>query len=94
MRIFYLFTAIAAVCADGDVRLNVGEDYDYFYGETAFDDSYYVDGDSGAGLQRGRVEVCNATTQEWGVVCDESWSDLDASVVCQQIGFSPYGTCA
>lgn len=79
------------ICSDGDLRLNVGEDYEYLYGDAMYDDAYYISGVGGNGLKRGRVEVCNATTQTWGTVCDDSWSDLDASVTCQQIGFSPFG---
>jgi hypothetical protein len=71
--------------------LNVGEDYDYFYQNTVYDEAYYVDESRGSGLLRGRVEICDGDTQEWGTICDVSWSNLDASVVCQQLGYSRYG---
>ena len=36
----------------------------------------------------GRVEICVKET--WGTVCDDEWGDGDASIVCNQLGFSPW----
>ena len=40
-------------------------------------------------LARGRVEVCQ--NGSYMTLCSDSWKDKDASVVCQQLGFSQYG---
>ena len=40
-------------------------------------------------LMHGAVEVCINGT--WGSICSNYWNNNDASVVCRQLGYSPYG---
>ena len=39
----------------------------------------------GSSRNEGRVEVC--IRRAWGTICDDSWSNTDAGVVCRQLGY-------
>ena len=39
--------------------------------------------------ERGRVEVC--LNETWGTICASDWGNMEASVACRSLGFSPFG---
>ena len=44
---------------------------------------------NGSSVREGRLEVC--LNNAWGTVCEDGFSDTDASVVCGQLGFDREG---
>ena len=44
---------------------------------------------NGSIAAEGRVEICINNT--YGTICDDFWDSQDASVVCQQLGYSTEG---
>ena len=46
----------------------------------------------GSNQYEGRVEIC--INDQWGAVCDDSWDNTDATVVCRQMGYAYTGSKA
>ena len=44
---------------------------------------------NGESMLEGRVEVCHGGS--WATICDSFWSSVDASIVCQQLGYPSDG---
>ena len=44
----------------------------------------------GANPLEGRIEICQSN--EYGTVCDDFWDELEAKVVCKQLGYTENGT--
>ena len=43
----------------------------------------------GVGPFEGRIEYCS--NGQWGTICDNSWDNRDAAVVCRQLGYPSTG---
>ena len=43
----------------------------------------------GTAPTEGRVELC--WNRNWGTVCHDLWGNVDATVVCRQLGYSTIG---
>ena len=43
----------------------------------------------GSDKYEGRVEIC--INDAWGTVCDDFWGNVDAAIVCQQLGYDASG---
>ena len=44
---------------------------------------------NGRAVNNGRLEICY--NNQWGTVCDNSFSNTDARVVCRQLGYPVIG---
>ena len=74
-----------ATCVEGDVRLGIGTFSDFYISISELNEYYFIKDE----LARGRIEVC--VGGRYGAISDTNWDSEDASVICSQLGFSPYG---
>ena len=67
------------------MRLGIGTFTDFYTSINELEEYYFIKDE----LARGRVEVC--VGGRYGTISDTNWDSEDASVICSQLGFSPYG---
>ena len=72
-------------CLEGVVRLLVEDGTEFYLSQNELEDFYFIKDQ----LARGRMEVC--TDGQFITVCNNPWTNMEASVVCSQLGFSQYG---
>ncbi len=82
--------SFTAPCFEGSVRL-VPEQVESGEIPSFYDDPEGIPGHylTKQQVSTGRVEVCIQGT--YGTVCDAGWGNKEASVICNELGFSPYG---
>ena len=79
-------------CMEGSIRLVAGNSANDFYqgNEMESSDVNYIDD----ALSQGRVEIC--IEGAYGTICannGQEWSNEDAAVACNELGFTKYGVC-
>ena len=77
-----------ATCVEGDAQLGIGNFNSFYTSINEFEEYYFIKDE----LARGRIEVC--VGGRYGTISDTNWDNKDASVICFQLGFSPYGLCS
>ena len=85
----FLTISITVSCVEGDARLNpltLGSITEYFADPEGSTEEYYFVQNQ---LATGRLEVC--VGGRYKTVCGDNWDTPGASVVCSQLGLSPYG---
>lgn len=73
------------MCEDFSARVIIGSEDTYYSDADPQADDYYID----RSLSVGRIELCFGGV--WNPVCQDFWTDAEASVACHQLGFSKYG---
>ena len=85
---FLCMYTYVATCETNSVRLAVDDTQQLYVLPSSYPSYYFVKGE----LHRGRVTLCDdAGGYKSLIVCDDSWTDTAACVVCRELGFSHFG---